>query len=145
MVTVAIIGILAAGAFPMLEIASRRNKELELRSALRDIRKGLDDYKKAHDEGRIARGANESGYPRSLELLIAGVQDAKSPEPQRIYFMRRLPRDPFSAEPAERAAATWGKRSYASPHEAPIEGADVFDVYSRSGDAGLNGVPYREW
>ncbi|MDB5863308.1 MAG: ral secretion pathway protein GspG [Betaproteobacteria bacterium] len=144
-VTVAIVAILAAGALPMVEIAARRHKELELRAALRELRAGLDQYRKAYDEGRIARRTNESGYPPSLQALVDGVEDAKSATKKRIYFMRRLPRDPFFREPASSAAATWGKRSYSSGPDAPQEGEDVFDVYSLSPEAGLNGVPYRDW
>jgi general secretion pathway protein G len=86
-----------------------------------------------------------TGYPRSLDVLVEGVDDMKSPAKAKIYFLRRLPRDPFSSNPALSAAATWGKRSYASPPESPQEGDDVFDVYSLAPGSGLNGVPYREW
>jgi general secretion pathway protein G len=145
LVTVAIVGVLAATALPFAEVAMQRGKEAELRAALRTLRDGIDAYKRAADEGRVARKADESGYPRSLEDLVAGVQDAKSPDRRRIYFLRRIPRDPFAAQPGGSAASTWGLRSHASPHDAPAPGDDVFDVYSLSPRTGLNGVPYREW
>ena len=94
---------------------------------------------------RGARKADESGYPRSLEALVAGVPDAKDPQHRRIYFLRRMPRDPFATDPALPAAQTWGLRSYASPPEAPLAGDDVFDVFSASTGTGLNGIPHREW
>lgn len=144
-VTVAIVALLAAAALPMLEVTMKRSRELELREALRDIRRALDAYKRAYDDGHVSRQANATGYPPALEMLVEGVEDAKSAEPRRIYFLRRLPRDPFARDPGMSAAQSWGKRSYASPHDAPLEGTDVFDVYSRSESAGLNGVPYREW
>jgi general secretion pathway protein G len=144
-VTVAIVGILASIAVPLGEVSVRRAKEQELRSALRQIRTALDAYKQATQDGRVIRRADASGYPRSLEELDSGVADAKSPTQNKIYFMRRLPRDPFYPDPAVSAAETWGKRAYASPPDAPAEGEDVFDVYSRSTQVGLNGVAYREW
>jgi general secretion pathway protein G len=145
-VTVAIVGVLALGAVPLAELAARRAKEQDLRAALREIRTALDRYKQAVDEGRIARRADESGYPPSLEILAEGVLDAKDPQRrQRIYFLRRVPRDPFFPDATVPAARTWGLRSYASPHDAPAPGSDVFDVYSLAPGAGLNGVPYREW
>jgi len=143
--TVAIVAVLASAAVPMLEVSSRRAKETELRTALRTIRDGIDAYKRAVDEGRIERKADESGYPRSLDDLVRGVPDAKSPDRRRLYFLRRIPRDPFAPEQARRAAEGWGLRSYVSPPENPAAGDDVFDVYSRSRHVGLNGVPYREW
>ena len=145
-VTVAIIGILVSVAVPFAELTVKRAKEQELRLALRQIRTGLDDYKKAADEGRVQKKADESGYPPSLTLLVEGVKDArKANEETKIYFMRRIPRDPFNADAELTAADTWGKRSYKSPPDQPAEGDDVFDVYSLSEAVGINGVPYKEW
>lgn len=144
MITVAMIGVLALMIVPAGELIARRAKEQDLRVALREIRTGLDAYRKAWDEGRIEKKADESGYPPSLQALVDGVQDAKSPDRRAIYFMRRIPRDPFADERLP-ATDTWGKRSYASPADAPAEGKDVFDVYSRADGTGLNGIPYRKW
>jgi general secretion pathway protein G len=144
-VTMAIVGILASIAVPLLELSVQRTREHELRVALRQIREALDAYKQATAEGRVLRRADSSGYPRTLDELADGVDDAKSPVSAKIYFLRRLPRDPFYLQPDVPAADTWGKRAYASPPDAPFEGEDVFDVYSRSGRVGLNGIAYREW
>ncbi len=144
-VTVAIVGILALAASPMLETTARRQKEAELRSALREIRGAIDAYRQAADAGRVERKVDESGYPRKLEDLANGVDNQKDPGKGKIYFLRRLPRDPFDRDSSLSAAQTWGKRSYASPPDEPREGADVFDVYSRSEAVGSNGIPYREW
>jgi general secretion pathway protein G len=145
-VTVAIIGILVSAALPLAELAVKRGKEQELRQSLRQIRTALDEYKRAGDDGRVVRKADESGYPPSLDILVEGVPDAKDPAKKRlIYFLRRVPADPFAEDTALPAARSWGLRSYDSPHDSPREGRDVFDVYSLAPGIGLNGVPYRQW
>ena len=147
MVVVAIVAILASAAMPLREIAIKREKEQELRLALRQIRTAIDAYKQAADEGLVEKKADEVGYPRKLEDLVEGVPNIKDPRKSTIYFLRRLPRDPMSADidldiPD---ADTWGKRSYASPPDNPEEGDDVFDIYSLSDRVGLNGIPYNQW
>lgn len=144
-ITVAIVGILAMTAMPIIEVTVKRQKEAELRAALREIRGGIDTYRRAHDEGKVEKKVGESGYPHRLEELVQGVENIQDPDKGKLYFLRRLPRDPFADNPALTAAQTWGKRSYASPPDAPLEGADVFDVHSRSTGIGLNGIAYREW
>jgi general secretion pathway protein G len=145
MVVLAILGVLASAAYPLAELAVRREREQELRSALRQLRGALDAYKQAYDEGRILRRTGASGYPRNLEELVTGVDDARSPQKAKIYFLRRLPRDPMNPDAELSAAASWGLRSYASPPDEPRPGDDVFDVYSLSSQAGLNGIAYRDW
>jgi general secretion pathway protein G len=145
LITVAIVATLASIALPLSELARQRTKETELRRSLRDIRDALDAFKKATDEGRIIRAADQSGYPPSLTTLVEGVPDAKSPSGARIYFLRRLPRDPFHPDETTAAERTWGLRSYESPPHDPKPGRDVFDVYSLSTRSGLNGVPYKDW
>lgn len=144
-ITVALVGILASALLPLTELTVQRTHEQALRVALRQIRSAIDAYKLATDEGRIERQADGNGYPPSLAVLADGVDDIKIPGQQKIRFLRRVPRDPFSGDPALPAAESWGKRSYASAPDEPREGADVFDVYSRAEGIGLNGVPYREW
>jgi general secretion pathway protein G len=138
LITVAILGLLASVALPLAEVTVQRAKEQELRRSLREIREAIDAYKRAVDEGAIARPADKSAYPPTLAVLAEGVVDKRDPKGARIYFLRRVPADPVSAEP-------WGLRSYASPADAPRDGDDVFDVYSKSAQVGLNGIPYREW
>lgn len=145
LITVAIVGLLASVALPMTELAVQRSKEQELRIALREIRTGIDAYKKAWDEGRIQKSLDDSGYPKKLEVLVEGVEDFKSPKRVKIYFLRRIPRDPMQKDTRSEPAETWGKRSYKSPPNEPQEGEDVYDVYSLSKGKGINGVPYREW
>lgn len=145
LVTVVIVGLLASIALPMTELVVQRSKEQDLRIALRDIRTALDAYRKVWDEGRIQKSVDDSGYPKSLAVLVEGVEDAKSPVRSKIYFLRRIPRDPTAQDTQSPAADTWGKRSYKSPADDPQEGEDVYDVYSLSTKVGLNGVRYREW
>ena len=144
-ITVAIVALLASVALPVSELAVQRTKEQELRRTLRQIRDAIDMYKQASDEGRIRKSIGDSGYPKKLEDLAEGVDDQKSPKKEKIYFLRRVPRDPFNADPTLSAAATWGKRSYASPPDDPKEGDDVFDVFSIAQGKGINGQPYRDW
>ncbi len=144
-ITVAIIGLLASAALPLASMAIQREKESELRAALRDIRSGIDAYKEAAERGNITVEADASGYPPDLKVLYEGVEDARSPDKVMIYFMRRLPRDPFYPDGTAAPEATWGLRSYASAPEEPQPGVDVFDVYSLAAGKGLNGVPYHDW
>ena len=145
LVTLAILALLGTLVVPVAQVTAQRRDEVELRRALREIRAGIDAYKKASDEGRVAKAAGATGYPPRLEMLVEGVRDQKSPKQAQIYFMRRLPRDPFHADPAASSAETWGKRSYASEAHGPKEGDDVYDVYSMSGKTALNGTPYNKW
>ena len=145
LITVAIVAILASIALPMTSLTVQRNKEQDLRHALRQIRDGIDAYKQAVDEGRIVKKLDQTGYPPELKDLVSGVKDAKSPKEKYIYFLRSLPRDPMSEDASAAPEDTWGKRSYASPPDDPKEGEDVFDVYSLNEKSGLNGIPYREW
>ena len=92
----------------------------------------------------MKKSLEQTGYPPNLDLLVNGVEDEKDPKKARIYFLRRLPRDPF-ADPKLAPAESWGRRAYESAPDAPREGPDVYDVYTLSGGTGLNGVPYREW
>lgn len=144
LVTIVIVAILASVALPLSELSQQRAKEQELRQNLREIRTAIDAYKQAVDEGRVARSLDQSGYPLKLSVMVEGVIDIRSPVSKKIFFLRRIPKDPF-AESAVDTESSWGKRSYDSPPEAPHEGKDVFDVYSLSDRTGLNGVPYREW
>lgn len=148
--TVAILALLATAATPYLEKTIQRKKEAELRENLRDIRTAIDAYKAAWDAGKVGKSIGDSGYPKRLEDLVNGVPDISSPEKKKLRFLRSIPADPmFMATLSETAdmapEATWGKRSYHSDVNNPLEGADVFDVYSLSQQAGLNGVPYQKW
>lgn len=141
----AILAILAMVTLPTLRLDVQRTRERQLHAALAEIRAAIDAYKRASDDGRIQAGEGASGYPPSLQVLAQGVVDASRTDGRRLYFLRRVPRDPMHGDETVPAAATWGLRSYASPPEKPEPGADVFDVHSLSPATGLDGRPYREW
>jgi general secretion pathway protein G len=145
LVVMAILGILAAAAMPLGQTLAISAREHELKEALQQIRHGLDEYKAAVDGGRIAR-TTSSGYPAQLIDLEHGSEstDTAGAGSARIYFLRKLPRDPF-ADPALLAEATWQLRSYASPPERPEAGEDIFDVHSTSQATALDGSRYSEW
>jgi general secretion pathway protein G len=140
-----ILGLLATIAVPFVETTVKRQKEHDLHIALREIRQGIDAYKQATASGRIASSPDQSGYPPSLTELVAGADDLNHVGGPKLYFLRRVPRDPFFQDDTVVAMNTWGLRSFASSPERPRAGSDVFDVYSLSQKTGLNGVPYVEW
>jgi general secretion pathway protein G len=144
-ITLAIVGLLTTAALPLAQLVAKREKETELRTALRDIRGALDAYQLAAKTGHIKQELGASGYPPDLKSLYAGVEDQASPQSVNLYFLRRIPRDPFFPDGSVSADETWGLRSYKSPPEDAQPGEDVYDVYSLASGTGLNGVHYRDW
>jgi general secretion pathway protein G len=143
-VVLVVLSVLALSVLPVAELSVRRAKERELKAALVEIRQAIDAYKHAVDDKKLGPGGPVSGYPASLPVLVEGAVAADTSSGGRVYFLRRIPRDPFA--PASVAPEdTWGLRSYASPPDRPAPGADVYDVYSLTEGTGLNGVPYRQW
>lgn len=145
MASLAIMAALLLIAVPSAQMATQRHREAELRAALAQIRTAIDRYKQATEQGRVQVESGASGYPPDLLVLTEGVEDVSHPERRQLYFLRRLPPDPFYSGPAVPPEQTWGLRSYASPPDDPVAGEDVFDVYSRADGVGLNGVAYRDW
>ena len=144
-VTVLIVAILATGAVPIAQVTIQRNKEIELKQALRQIREAIDLYKRAADEGKIMKSIDQTGYPPSLEVLEQCVTNQRDANGKLIKFIRKIPRDPMSNDSDLKPAETWAKRSYASDVNAPAEGADVYDVYSRSTKKAIDGTLYNTW
>jgi general secretion pathway protein G len=147
-VVLAILGVLAAAARPLLELTALRQREFELRHGLRQIRSAIDAYELAVTKGTVPRPPNAPPkgpvYPPSLRLLVDGVALSEKPGAPKRYVLRRLPRDPF-ADPELPAEATWGLRASDSSLESPAPGDDVFDVYSRAAGIALDGTRYRDW
>lgn len=145
LVSLAIIALLSTIALPLAQVARQRIQEQELRRSLNEMRAAIDAYKQASDDGRIEKKLGSNGYPENLEILVRGVENQRHPKRQKIYFLRRIPIDPFSPPPINLEEGNWGKRSYSSEANSPEEGEDVYDVYSLSKLNGLNGVPYKKW
>ena len=140
-ITLAIIALLATIAVPLAEVSAQRSREQDLRRSLREIREAIDAYKKASDDGIIERKSDASGYPPTLQALVDGAEDKRKPDAPRVFFLRKIPRDPLN----EKNNGEFGIRSYESTAADPKPGKDVFDVYSLAEGSGLNGKPYREW
>jgi general secretion pathway protein G len=131
---------LSAMALPMARYKVRREKERELRTALREIRTAIDKYKdmaEAQQLGPTKLGTEN--YPETLEILVEGVK-VPGPEDKKIRFLRRIPRDPFTGN------TDWGKRSVQDdPKSMSWGGQNVFDVYSKTMERAPDGTPYSEW
>lgn len=144
LVTLTLISIIASMAFPLIQLDQKRRQERELKDALIQIRTALDNYKQAVDEGRIYMSVDSSGYPKTLTDLVDGVPDLKDIKGRKIYFLRRIPTDPFVPDQT-RGAESWALRSYASPANAPEAGDDVYDIHSKSKKLALDGTRYDTW
>ena len=145
LVSLVLLAMLVSAAAPLMQLTAKRTKEQELKRSLWQIRDAIDAYKQASDDGLIKKSADESGYPESLQLLVIGVENMQDPKKRKIYFMRSIPRDPFSTDPELSAEETWAQRSYRSSFETPETGEDVYDVHSLSNEIGINQRPYSEW
>jgi len=145
-IVITILSVLTAAAIPMVRNTVKREREAELRLALRQIRLAIDKYKLYNDQTNGAAIPIEwktpSGYPKELKLLVEGFTPANvvGTSDSRVRFLRRLPIDPMTG------TAEWGLRSYKDkPDSSSWGGDDVFDVYSKSNGEALNGTKYRDW
>lgn len=135
--------ILASAAAPLARVSVQRQRETELRRALRELRVAIDAHKDAVDLGVIAGpdiDPRNQGYPPSLEVLVDGVEPADENAGSVIRFLRRIPIDPMTRQP------DWGLRSYQDdPGTARWGGGNVYDVYSQASGTALDGTRYRDW
>ena len=143
LVVTVILLVLASAIAPLTQVTIQRQREVELRRALRDIRTAIDKYKDAVDLGVIG-GANldseNEGYPPDLETLVEGVETVNGADGGRVKFLRRIPPDPVAK------TGDWGLRAYQdSPDSTRWGGDNVYDVYSKATGTGLDGSRYREW
>lgn len=145
MVTLTIMATLAAAALPAVGKYTIRQKEQELTLALQQIRDALDAYHKLALAGRVAKTADELGYPKELSALSKGVVDITSANKKMIYLLRHIPRDPFCDCGGRSNEETWKLRSSTSQPDNFDGGRDVYDIRSSSTLSGSNGIPYAQW
>ena len=143
LVVSAILAILASAIMPLARVTIQRQKEIELRRDLREIRTAIDKFKDAADQGRIASidlPANSEGYPKDLDALVEGVPAANDASGRKLKFLRRIPVDPMTR------STEWQRRSYQDdPDARSWGGQNVFDVRSRSEARALDGTYYKDW
>jgi general secretion pathway protein G len=136
---ITILLILTSAALPLARVQVQREREVELRRALRDMRQAIDRYKDFADRGMIPTKADTFGYPPDLETLVKGVE-LKGTATARYKFLRRIPIDPMTG------SADWGMRSMQDdPDSRSWGGQDVFDVFSKSQGIALDGTYYADW
>ena len=140
---VSILFVLASAAMPLAQVASQRQREIELRRDLREMRTAIDKFKDAVDQGLIPSTEvtpGSEGYPETLQKLVDGVNAAGDASGRKLKFLRRIPIDPMTHD------TEWGLRSYQDkPDATSWGGQNVFDVYTRSAASGLDGTKYRDW
>lgn len=140
LVAIAVLLILTSVAVPSARFAVKRQKELQLRRSLRDMRVAIDEYKKYCDVGAIPKeGVDSECYPTELEMLVEGVEK-NGTVGQKLKFLRRIPFDPFTH------SQEWGKRSYQDDWDSTSWGQEnVYDVYTTYQGTALDGTKYSEW
>lgn len=138
-IAASMLAILAAAALPIARVTVKREKERELRRALREMRTAIDRYKDAADRNLIRVEVGTEGYPPDLDTLVRGVELAGAPD-RRVRFLRKIPTDPMTGQ------TDWGLRSVQDqPDALSWGGQNVFDVYSRSTATALDGSRYTDW
>ena len=139
-ITVFIISILVGVAVPLAKNSIQRQKEVELREALREMRTAIDKYKDASDRGFIQMKVDTEGYPEKLDVLVDGV-DLVGTVGKKLKLLRRIPRDPMTN------STEWGMRSIQDDPKMSSSwgGQDVFDVYTKSQGTALDGTKYKDW
>jgi len=139
LISVAVLGILAAMAMPLVEVSVTRTRELELRRTLRKLREGIDQFKFEFDKARTNAvdakndfkkrlSADRTGYPLTLDEMV------------ETKVLRRVPRDPMTPD------GKWITRSFSdNPESSLSDGKDVYDVRSASKAVALDGTTYDTW
>jgi general secretion pathway protein G len=143
LVVTAIMFILASAVMPLAQVTAQRQREVELRAALRQMRTAIDKFKDAVDQGRISSTElkpGSEGYPPDLETLVEGVPMQNDQSGVKLKFLRRIPIDPMTN------STEWGLRAYQDrPDSTSWGGQSVFDVYTKSGATAIDGTKYKDW
>jgi len=170
----AILAVLSSAAVPLARMTVQRQKEAELRRTLREIRTAIDRYKDDADKNLIRTEVGSENYPPDLQTLVDGVtvstQAGAAPgvsaaqvaaasqgsastaaasipaglavdtTPKKVRYLRKIPDDPMTGKP------DWGLRSVQDePDSHSWSGHNVFDVYSQSTAAAIDGTQYQDW
>ncbi len=147
LVVLVILSTLAVLALPYAEVTVTRNRELELKRSLREVRTAIDRFHEDWRAGRIPQSSevvSADGYPVSLDVLVEGVDTADVSGSRRKY-LRRVPRNPFVGA-SEPTTEHWLLVGYQDdPDASSWGGADVYDIRANVNDRGLNGLAYRDW
>src|SRR5579864_1759984 len=134
---ITILLILMGAAMPIMKVSIRRQREVELRRDLWEMRAAIDRYKDAADRNAFQIKLGSEGYPPDLDTLVNGVEIAGG---KKLRFLRRIPVDPMTGN------TDWGLRSMQDdPQSDSWGGQNVFDVYTKSNGVGLNGTKYKDW
>jgi general secretion pathway protein G len=143
LVVTTILLILASAVMPLARVTLQRQREIELRRDLREMRTAIDKFKEAADTGIIGAfdlKAGAEGYPESLEILVEGVSVVNDQSGRKLKFLRKIPIDPITH------STDWGLRSYQDKPDATTWGGqNVYDVYTKSTGTALDGTKYRDW
>jgi general secretion pathway protein G len=135
-----ILSMLTTMAVPLARYRVQRDKERELRYALREIHNAIDAYKDAALAGKIQTKLGTEGYPETLQQLVEGVNLSQSADSKKIKFLRRIPKDPMTGK------YEWGLHSMQDdPGSQSWGGQNVFDVYTKSTDTAKDGTKYSDW
>lgn len=125
LVSLSILMLVASLCAPLWAVQHEREKQQQLRVALREIRDAIDAYHFAYQQGVIEPRLGSDGYPRSLKELVEGVPDVSRPDGHMMYFLRRIPFNPYSS--GAKLEEHWEEVPY---RETRFGSAEVFDVYA---------------
>lgn len=147
LIVISVLVILSALVLPVARFAVQRQKEIELRRALRELRTAIDAYHEAAVPSipgavpKIQTKFGTDGWPPNLEALTEGEAIIGDATGKKIRFLRRIPLDPITN------TYDWGLRSMQDdPESKSWDGDQVWDIYCKSDQISLDGVTkYSEW